>query len=96
MTRETYFFENSINRNKNKLKPLVQVMQEIAIRTIAANRKQNIKSITREFIESWIAYNSRAYRIGQPRTNLKIQVAYRKNMIPILINIGNTNRRKSK
>lgn len=95
MARDNYFLENFINANrkKNNLKPIVQVLQEIAIRTIVANRKQNIKSITKEFIESWIASNARACRIGQPRTNLKVHVAYRENIIPILIHIGNMHRK---
>ncbi|MBY7649178.1 MAG: hypothetical protein C4617_01475 [Candidatus Liberibacter europaeus] len=91
MKLENYFLENFINENKkaSKLRPMAQIFHEIALHAIMSNRKQTIKSITREFIESWMTYNSRAWRISQPRTNLNINISSRESTIPVLIHIGN-------
>ncbi|MBL0848841.1 MAG: hypothetical protein EU981_01885 [Candidatus Liberibacter ctenarytainae] len=98
METNNYYSENILNKNRKirNVKPLIQIFQEIVMRAIVTNRQKNIKSMTREFIESWMAYNSRAWRINQPRTYVRIHLSIHKNSLPVLIHIGNIQNRKTK
>ncbi|MGZ9594531.1 MAG: hypothetical protein ACXX52_02745, partial [Candidatus Liberibacter asiaticus] len=76
MLFDNQFIENILkeDREDNNIKSLAQ-LQRIAIRTVLANRTKNIKSITKEFMEYWIAHSSRAWRTSKPRTYLNLHIA---------------------
>ncbi|AKK19997.1 hypothetical protein HUT03_01785 [Candidatus Liberibacter africanus] len=92
MIFENQFLEDVLkhDRKEKKIKSLAQVLQGIAIHALLTNRTKNIKSITKGFIEYWIAYNSRCWRISQPRACFYIHIAYQERKKPVYICIGKT------
>lgn len=91
MAFDNQFLENILkkSRKENLNKSLSQALQGIALHAILANRTRNIKSITKEFIEYWMTYNSRAWRSSQARASLNIHISSRGKKVPIYISLGN-------
>ncbi|MEG8098951.1 hypothetical protein [Candidatus Liberibacter brunswickensis] len=90
MVFENQFLEDILKQDKKekKIKSLAHILQGIAIHAILSNRTKNIKSITKGLIEYWIAYNSRAWRMSQPKSSLNIHITSADTKYPISIHIG--------